>query len=173
MKDKIEDIEDTKIEKYKQSIGEKEYNFGDKLNSANPFILHQNKHSEKFLIGLEIINILGANNIFNKNTFKIDFGKIVNYLTEREYNIRLLFKCKKLDLPNSQNKEKDTLKYINARLRSLFNINIKKVDNKSDDYSIDNLNFWNDKINPFKEDIKLKEELTIKALIDNLFNNSD
>lgn len=171
LEDKIQDIEDQKIEKYNQVTEGKENEFGNKLLSANPFVLHQSKKHEKFVIGLEIFKILGADNIFNKKTFNIDFKKILNYIKEKEYIIRLLFNCRKFDanIVNEDNKSNnEILKYINARLRTLFNIHIKKINKNSNEYSIDNMDYWSEEINPFRENEDLRYEMYIKAMLNNL-----
>lgn len=163
IKNKLQIIEDNKIEKNIQANEGKENEFGKKINTANTFILHQSKRNEKILIGLEILNIIGANSIFNNNTFKIDFYKLYNYLNDKEYIIRLLFKCKKLSLNNKE--EKEMVKYINSRLRTLFNIDIKKQSNN--EYKISNINFWCEDINPMKENEDLKLEMYLNSILDN------
>lgn len=169
LEDKIQNIEDIKINKNNQVIEGLENEFGKKLLSANPFILHQDKSYEKFIIGLEIIKILGADNVFNKKNFKINFEKVLNYLKNKEYIIRLLFKCKKLDIETITNFDegnKEMLKYINSRLRTLFNIVIK-YNKKNNEYFIDDMKFWNEDINPFEENEDLKMEIYFNSLLNN------
>jgi hypothetical protein len=169
LEDKIQNIEDIKIDKHNQVIEELENDFGKKLLSANPFILHQDKSYEKFIIGLEIIKILGADNVFNKKDFKINFEKLLNYLKNKEYIIRLLFKCKKLDIEtitNCDKGNKEMLKYINSRLRTLFNV-VVKCNKKNNEYTIDDMKFWNEDINPFEENEDLKMEIYFNSLLNN------
>lgn len=176
LKDKIQDIEIAKHDKYNEVIEEKDGKYG-KLLSPNPFILHQSKRNEKILIGLELVKLIGADNIFNKNNFKINFKQVFEYIKEKEYIIRLLFKCKQFDYKNiNYNNVKDNnemLKYINARLRTLFNIYIKKVDKNLSEYIIDGMNSWTEETNPFKENNDLKLEMYIKTILSNTDFNLD
>jgi hypothetical protein len=169
LKNKIEITENQKIEK-NELVEMDQTNEKFKLLTANTFILHQSKKNEKILICLELIKIIGINNIFSNNIFKIDFDTIYNYIKKREYKIRLLFKCKQLDINMIYNDEKgkhEMLKYINSRLRGLFNIYIKKV-NKNDEYKIENMDFWNDDINPFRENEDIKLDLYLSTIIGNI-----
>lgn len=160
--DKIQIIEDNKIDR-NEKVG-KENDFGKLIHTANTMILHQSKKSEKILIGLELLNILGINTIFYNESFKIDFKKLYEYIIKREYIIRILFKCKKIDI-KSYKDEKEILKYINSRLRTLYNITIKKQ--KDNSYKIANLDFWDEDINPMKENEDLKMEMYIKTILSN------
>lgn len=170
LKDKIQDIEIAKHDKHNEVIEEKEGKYG-KLLSPNPFILHQSKKNEKILIGLELVKLIGADNIFNKNIFKINFKEVFKYIKEKEYIIRLLFKCKQFEYKNiDYNNIKDNnemLKYINARLRTLFNIYIKKVNKNLNEYIIDGMDSWSEETNPFKENEDIKMEMYIKTILNN------
>lgn len=167
---RIQIIEDNKISSYeKEEAGVDSY--GNVYTSANPYILHQSKKQQKTLIGLELIKMIGADNIFNENKFKINFENFYKYLKEREYKIRLLFKCKEFDFNLIKMDFKgnhEMLKYVNARLRTLFNIHIKKCDKKSDEYIINGMDYWSNEINPFKENEDLKLEMYVKAMLSNM-----
>lgn len=169
----IENVEDKKFSQYE--IEERGYDsYGNIYTSANPVILHQSKKGQKIIIGLELIKMIGANNIFNKNKFKINFKDFYKYLKEREYIIRLLFKCKEFDfnIKNDNKGNLELIKYINARLRSLFWIQIKKADKNSDEYILDDMSYWNEDINPFKENTELKQdfkdELFVKMILEEI-----
>lgn len=168
LEDKIQTTEKNKENKHTQVINEEVNEFGNKIISANPYILHQSKNNEKFIIGLELITVLGANNVFNKDKFKIDFKKLLKYINEKEYIIRLLFKCKEFDTKNININGKENheiIKYINARLRTLFNIQIKKIDKYKEEYIVDNLDYWTKEINPFKENEDLKQQILLETML--------
>jgi signal recognition particle receptor subunit beta len=136
-----------------------------RLFTANTYILHSNKSYEKFMIGLEILNLF-IDDIFIKNKAVINFEKIYNYIEKREYTIRLLFNCNKFDIYNIKNNNKDInemIKYLNSRLRTIFNLYIKK-DKKSNEYIVTGLDFWDEKINP----IFINEELRTEMYIINM-----
>lgn len=171
LKDKIQDIEDNKIDKNEKVENGIEERNGRRLLTANTYILHSNKDYEKYVIGLEILLQFGINNIFdfNNKVFEVDFKKLINYLKEKEYIIRLLFKCKEFNLNNiskDSKGNKEILKYFNSKLKTLFNIYIKE-DKKGNGYTLNGLDFWNEKINPFKENEDLKMEMYIKTILNN------
>lgn len=170
LKNNIEKIEKTKLEKT-EMVDKEPIDGSFKLLTANTYILHQNKNYEKFLLGLEILSVMGIDSIFNKNIVNVNFSNIYNYIKNKEYIIRLLFKCKQFDINMINNNEKgmnEMIKYLNSRLRTLFNIYIKK-DNKENNYKIINIDYWCDEINPLKENEMLKIEL----MIENMFKDSD
>jgi hypothetical protein len=168
LKNKTQIIEDTKLDKTEKVINETLNDYGKKLLSANPFVLHQSKKNEKIIIGLDILRILGIHNIFDNNKFKIDFKILLEYIKNNEKIIRLLFNCKQFDF-NIKNDEKgnnEILKYINARLRTLFNLQIKKIDKISNDYIINGMDYWTEELSPFREDDELLIEMYINTMLE-------
>lgn len=138
--------------------------------TANTYILHNNKKYEKFLIGIEIINLF-KKDLFDDTKFDIDFSKLYDYIKGKEYILRLLFNSNKFDINSIKNDDigiKNMLKYLNTKLRSLFNIYIKK--GKDNKYFLCNLEFWNE-INPMHVNENLKMELYISSLIENILFN--
>lgn len=169
LKNNIEIIEKNKIEK-NEMVDKEEINSDFKLLSANPFVMHQTKSYEKFIIGMELLKVLGINSIFKVESFDIDFKKLSEYIFRKEYIIRLLFKCKDFDINEISSDDKgfnDILKYINSRLRTLFNIYIKKE--KDGKYKIYNTDFWCKEINPLNKNENLKMEF----MISNMFTDND
>lgn len=168
LENKTQIIEDTKLDKTEKVINETLNDYGKKILSANPFVLHQSKKNEKFIIGLDILRILGINNIFDNNKFKIKFKILLEYIKNNEKIIRLLFNCKQFDF-NIKNDEKgnnEILKYINARLRTLFNLQIKKIDKISCDYIINGMDYWTEELSPFREDDELLIEMYINTMLE-------
>lgn len=170
---KIQNIENEKIKRNKY------YEEGDENGrklSPNTYILHSNKTYEKYIIGLEILTITGKNDIIDKSNFNIDFNKVRDYIINKEDIIRALFECNEIDInniPNDKKGNKEILKYINTKLRSLFNIYIKENKN-TNEYYIENIEFWNNKINPFIIDEDLQLELKIgQALQELVFDDDD
>lgn len=169
---KIQYIEDEKIRK------NKEYEEGDtegKRYSPNTYILHSNKSYEKYILGVEMLMITGKKDILDKNKFNIDFNKIRNYINNKENIIRSLFECNEINInqiPNDKKGNKEILKYINTKLRSLFNIYIKE-DKNTDEYYISNIDFWDDKFSPFIVDEDLIFELKMGQVFQELKLDTD
>lgn len=171
----VQDIEDAKIAEqsnFEEGLCNKN---GRIILSPNPYILHQSKVNEKIIVGLDILNMLGSSNIFNEKSFKIDFKELLDYIKKNEKIIRLLFKCKEFDFNIKLDNKgiNEILKYINSRLRTLFWIQIKKEDKNGTNYVLDGMNYWNDKINPFNENTKLKEDFEIELFIQTILSNKD
>lgn len=167
LEDEIQIIEDKKIDK-NETIG-KEVDFGKIYHTSNAFILHQSKKNEKFLVGLDLFKILKINNIFDKNEFEINFNTLSKYIIKNEKIIRLLFNCKEFDknIKNDEKGNNELLKYVNARLRTLFNLQIKKVNKNGNKYIVDGMDYWCKEINPMKENEDLKMEMYIKTILSN------
>lgn len=171
IRNNIQNIEDEKIKKNdiietpnNENILINNYS-NRKILTSNTFILHQNKSYEKFIIGLEILSLFNINNIFEINEININFEKIYNFIKEKEYILRLLFNCKSFDIVKINNNEKDLnemIKYLNSKLRTIFNVYIKKT-KKS--YEFKGLELWTKEISPFKENENIKMELLISNLI--------
>lgn len=171
----IQKTEDTKIVEHEAYENGRCNKNGKIILSPNPFILHQSKMNEKLIVGLDILNMLGAKDIFNKKSFKIDFNKVLNYIKKNEKIIKLLFKCKDFDfnIKLDKNGINEIIKYINSKLRTLFWIQIKKADKNGDEYILDGMNYWCEHINPFKENITLKEDFEIDVYVNMVLNNTD
>lgn len=180
IKNNIESIENKKIEKIEEvenndneSSEELFYPKKRKLITANTYILHQNKNFERFIIGLEILSIFGINDIFEKKEIKFNYKEVYNYIKDKEYVIRLLFKCKMFDINNITNGDngiKEMIKYLNSRLRTVFNIYIK---NNKGIYDIQGIDFWSNEINPLVINENIKMELLISKLMNNDFDNME
>lgn len=143
---------------------------GKYLYSANPHILHSSKSNYKTLLCLDILNIIGIDNVFNEKTFKINYKTLYDYIKINEYKIRLVYKCNEFNVDKYKNNEqclKEILKYVNTKLRGLFNIYIKQI-NKTDDYMIEGLKFWNENVNPLYENEDLKQSFYINKLFNNI-----
>lgn len=168
LEDKIDEKEKNKSElTYKILENVPDEITGKYLYSANPYILHSSKKEEKVLLCLDILNIIGIKNIFQNEPFKINYKILYNYIKQNEHKFRLIYKCKRFDVENIKDEKqglKEILKYVNTKIRGMFNIYIKQI-NKTDQYKIEGLDFWNEDINPFYEDEDLKFDLEMASIL--------
>jgi hypothetical protein len=170
----IEDIEREKINKL-ENLGELDTK-GRKMVTANTTILHKSKKSEKFIMGLEILNILGLDNIFDDKEIIINKDVIFNYINKREKIFRILFNLKEINLEeikNDKNCLQILIKYINSRLKYLFNLTLKISNKKENKYKLTGLEVWNEDFNPMKEDEELLMDYAIKGIIDEIFSENN
>lgn len=133
----------------------------------NTVKLHNNNKYYKLSYCIEFLLQSGFDGVFDKNEIVLNEGNLINYFKKNGKKISSVFIDKNKDWEN-ENNIKDILKYINTKLNSMLKIKIVTKDKKSNKYIITGLDFWDDKINPFKEtdiDMLLKEIL-------NEFNNS-
>jgi hypothetical protein len=156
--DQIQNQEDEKIKKNEDAENEI-------INTSNTYILHSSKKYEKIIMGIEILRKIGFNGPLDEKTINIDYNKLFDYLIKREYNFRLAFKTKKVnweDIKNDDKANQIALKYINSRLKSLFNIYIECINKKENEYKIKGVDFWCDTINPKQNNFDI--------LLNNLIN---
>jgi hypothetical protein len=127
--------------------------------------LHCNDKYYKVAHLHKILNILGFESMFDKSEIIINKSDIIKHIKKYGHRLDLLFITKENKWENMDDDSifKEVLKYINQRLRSVFKISIKS---KNDNFYIDGLDFWCEKVNPMKnfDDI-------LKDIINNL--NSD
>lgn len=175
LKNNIELIEGKKIDKnVLVETGDTDFR-NNKLLTANTYILHADKTYEKYIIGLEILYLFGIDDIFTDKGVYVDYDKLIKYLKNREYTIRLLFGCKKFNMNEINNDKKgykEIMKYFNSRLRTIFNIYLKE-DNYNNNYKITNLDFWCGEINPKQINETLKMEMYISSMLKDIQNDDD
>lgn len=167
----IEDIEKEKINKL-EKLGELDTK-GRRMVTANTTILHKSKKWEKFIMGLEILNILGLDNISDNKEITINKDDIFNYINKREKIFRILFNLKEINLEeikNDKNCLQILIKYINSRLKYLFNLTLKISNKKENKYKLTGLEVWNEDFNPMKEDEEILMDYAIKGIIDEIFS---
>lgn len=166
----IEELEKRKLNKI-ENIGN--INERNKLSTtANTTILHSSKKYEKFLMGMEILYELGINDIFNESEVTVDKDKLIKYIDKREKVFRYLFNLKKIDIDEIQKDDKCLqilIKYINSRLKYLFNITLKCTNKKINLYKINGLDVWNMNYNPFKKNDDLLMDYNIKKILNDIF----
>lgn len=166
--DKINEFINEKLNEVHEEIGDKH----------NVIRLHATKRYEKIALLLYFIKYLGYIDIFDKSLIKIKDSIIIDFYRNHEKIFKYLFNAKMLDINNLN--LKDTLKYINSRLKTIFGIYLKK--NKNNEYIIVGLELWNkyedikyDKkeiIDRYKNKIKnKKEQKELDKIIKDIMNS--
>lgn len=131
------------IEKINEFINDKINEIHEENNGkGNVVRLHISKKYEKFALLIHFINYIGYKDIFDKSSINIKNENIINFYKKYEKMFRYLFSAKPLDVDNLN--FKDTIKYINSRLKTVFGVQIKK--DKNNNYNISGLEIW-DKYN--------------------------
>lgn len=163
IQDNLENKENKYNEKMEQ-IGEIFNNY--RLYTANTTLLHKNRLYDKFLIGLEICNKIGLENIFDNKEFNFDNQKIINYLIERKKILELLFNIN-IDM-DKINDIKYAIRILNGRLKYLFNVSIVIANRNKKTYKLKLMENWSDDFNPMKPNEKLMFEYSIMSLLENI-----
>jgi hypothetical protein len=130
------------IEKINEFINDRVNEIHEENNvKSNVTRLHISKKYEKFALLIYFINYIGYKDIFDKNIINIKDEKIIEFYKKYEKMFRYLFIAKPLDINNLN--IKDTIKYINSRLKTVFGISLKKnKKDKNNNYKISGLEIW-------------------------------
>lgn len=153
------------IENLNEFINDRINEIHEENNVKNNVIrLHISKKYEKFALLIYFINYIGYKNIFDKNIINIKDEKIIDFYKKYEKMFRYLFIAKPLDINNLN--IKDTIKYINSRLKTIFGISLKK--DKNNNYKITGLEIW-DKY----DDISYKKKEIIERYEKKLINKKE
>jgi prenyltransferase beta subunit len=121
---------------------------------------------------MEILSELGTDDIFKEKEITINKDKLIKYIEKREKVFRYLFNLKEININEIQKDEKCLqilIKYINSRLKYLFNITLKCSDKSNNLYKISGLEVWNEKYNPFQENDDLLMDYNIKNMLNDIF----